>query len=114
MDELLKAASLGKLTPKGSSGTGLPAEAAAVADPPEARAEVLCGVHVYRGRAFKLCTVITPASESPLGYPAVHRGYLSRGGYFPYLIFFFFSSYMSALGYLEVGKDMIQKEVHHS
>ncbi|XP_052014662.1 coiled-coil domain-containing protein 191 [Apodemus sylvaticus] len=40
MAELLKAASLGKLNSKGSSGVGLPAEAVAVVDPPVASGEV--------------------------------------------------------------------------
>ena len=42
MAELLKAASLGKLNSKGSSGVGLPAEAVAVVDPPVTSEEVPC------------------------------------------------------------------------
>ncbi|XP_029400194.1 coiled-coil domain-containing protein 191 [Mus pahari] len=51
MDELLKAASLGKLSSKGSTGIGLVAEAAAVVDPPVGSGEV---------------TIVSPLWERPL------------------------------------------------
>jgi hypothetical protein len=44
MDELLKAASLGKLSSKGSSGIGLVAEAVAVMDPAVGSGEVHCSL----------------------------------------------------------------------